>query len=321
MTVPTAMNGPGSVAVLEGLGMTWHHVKTTSRVDLDFIGKLFPVNEFDLEDCVSQKQLPTVVNRKDYLFAILHFPRFIAEKKTVVPRQIGIFLTDRHLITIYQSELKPVDGLFDLCERDAEARAELLDHDPGDLLWRLLDAQIDYLFPMLDKILQALEEVEDDVFDERVSATRTVNFMRRDITDQRRILFPMERMVSEIRVKAKRYSRNDLDLPYEDLHDRVAKVWNTLESARERVEIFKDADFVLSSEKTNKILAVLTILFTYSIPVTVLGTLYGMNVHLPGGIDSAWMFWGPYTTFFMVLLFSTGLTGFMAWIFHRMRWI
>ena len=40
---------------------------------------------------------------------------------------------------------------------------------------------------------------------------------------------------------------------------------------------------MLSQEKTNKILAVLTIVFTPSISATVIGTFYGMNINLPGG--------------------------------------
>lgn len=322
MTISPPIQGKeGKVSSLGGLGVTWYHVMASSKEDLEFVKGLFSVNAFDLADCVSQKQLPTVMNRSEYLFAILHFPRFIAEKKTVVPRQLGIFLTDRCLITVYQSELGPLDRLFATCEANVDTRKELLDRDPGDLLWRILDVLVDYLFPMLDKILEALENIEDDVFDNKVSAAIPVNYLRRDITDQRRILFPMERLVSEIRIKAKRYSRRDLDLHYEDLHDRVIKVWHTLESARERVEIFKDADFILSNEKTNKILAVLTIMFTLSLPVTVIGTLMGMNVHLPGGLEFPLLFWGQYTTFAIVLALSIIPTVAMAWLFHRWRWI
>lgn len=317
--IPSLRKTPAPSVV--GMGVTWHHVKAASREDLDFIESLFEVNEFDLADCISQKQLPTVVNRKEYLFAILHFPRFIAEKQTVVPRQVGIFLTDKVLITVYQSELKPVDRLFNACQTKTEVSKELLDKDSGDLLWQVLDALIDYLFPMLDKILEALEEIEDDVFDDKKSAARPVNFLRRDITDQRRILFPMERLIGDIRIKAKRYSHSDLDLHYEDLHDRMTKVWHTLESARERVEIFKDADFILSSDKTNKILAVLTIMFTYSIPVSVVGTLMGMNVQLPGGVDHPLTFWGQYTAFYVVLLIATVPTVLLALLFRRWRWM
>ena len=41
---------------------------------------------------------------------------------------------------------------------------------------------------------------------------------------------------------------------------------------------------MLSAEKTNKILAILTILFTFSIPAIVIGTFYEMNINMPGSI-------------------------------------
>jgi magnesium transporter len=280
---PPVPSGP-TMAFIQCKSLTWHHVRAVSLDDLDFVKRLCTVNPFDLGDCVSQKQFPSVVSRRDYLFAILHFPRFVPEKKTVVPRQLGIFLGDTFLVTVYQSEQKPVDKLFRACETDQQMRQELLQGGSGELLYLILDVLVDYLFPMLDKVLGALEDIEDNVFDDRISVAREVNMMRRDIADQRRILFPLAKLVSEIHVKTKRYCKTDLDLYYEDLHDRVTKAWDTLESAQERVEIFKDTDFVLSSEKTNKILAVLTVIFTLTIPATMIGTLMGMNVNLPGGV-------------------------------------
>ena len=59
-----------------------------------------------------------------------------------------------------------------------------------------------------------------------------------------------------------------------------------MEEAKETVEIYKDTDYMLSQEKTNKILGVLTIVFTLSIPATVIGTFYGMNINLPGGSET-----------------------------------
>ena len=61
---------------------------------------------------------------------------------------------------------------------------------------------------------------------------------------------------------------------------------------------------MLSTEKTNKVLAVLTIIFTLAIPSTVIGTFYGMNVDLPGGIGDSSTVLGPFTTFIIVILAS-----------------
>jgi hypothetical protein len=62
------------------------------------------------------------------------------------------------------------------------------------------------------------------------------------------------------------------------------KAFEILEESKETIEIYKDTGNMLSTEKTNRILSVLTILFTLSIPATIIGAIYGMNVHLPGRI-------------------------------------
>jgi magnesium transporter len=309
------------MASIQG-SLAWHHVQAVSLSDLDFVKHLYTVNSFDLGDCTSQKQLPTVVDRKDYLFAVLHFPRFIPEKRTVIPRQLGIFLSEKCLITVYQSELEPVDQLFRACETEQQTRQELLEVCTGELLYRILDRLVDNLFPMLDKVLEAMENIEDAVFDDRIAVAQQLYIIERDIVDQRRILFPLEKQINEIGARAKRYCSTDLDLHYEDLHDRVRKVWDTLESAQERIEIFQDTDFVLSTERTNKILAVLTIMFTLAIPATLIGTFMGMNVNLPGGVETGpWLFWGRYTTLILVLVASLMPAGFMMWLFWRRQWL
>jgi magnesium transporter len=79
---------------------------------------------------------------------------------------------------------------------------------------------------------------------------------------------------------------------------------------------------MLSTEKTNKILAVLTILFTLSIPSTVIGSFYGMNINLPGGLETgAWNFFGTYTTLIVILIISTFSALLMIWYFRRLGWI
>jgi magnesium transporter len=119
-----------------------------------------------------------------------------------------------------------------------------------------------------------------------------------------------------------RFSKEDITPYLKDVQDHVEKVFETLEEAKETVEIYKDTDFMLSQEKTNKILAVLTIVFTLSIPATVIGTFYGMNVNLPGGIQmGSWNQLGPYTTLIFVLALSSCSALFMVLYFRRVGWL
>jgi len=85
--------------------------------------------------------------------------------------------------------------------------------------------------------------------------------------------------------------------------------------------LLKDTDFVLSTEKTNKVLAVLTIIFTLAIPSTVIGTFYGMNVNLPGGIGDNSMILGPFTAFIIIIIASAIPAILMFTYFKKLGWI
>jgi magnesium transporter len=82
-----------------------------------------------------------------------------------------------------------------------------------------------------------------------------------------------------------KFSEEDLTLYYDDVRDDIDEISEIGES-QETIEIYKDTGFMLSTEKTNKILAVLTIIFTLSIPAALVGAFYGMNITLPGGIET-----------------------------------
>jgi magnesium transporter len=74
---------------------------------------------------------------------------------------------------------------------------------------------------------------------------------------------------------------------------------------------------MLSTEKANKILSILTIIFTLSIPITVIGSFYGMNINMPGRIEAPSTFLGPYTGMFLVLIISLIPTMLMYWYFRH----
>ncbi|MFB1007064.1 MAG: CorA family divalent cation transporter, partial [Nitrosopumilus sp.] len=69
------------------------------------------------------------------------------------------------------------------------------------------------------------------------------------------------------------------------------------------------------------VLAVLTMIFTLAIPSTVIGTFYGMNVNLPGGIADNVMILGPFTTFILIILASAIPAIMMFMYFKKLGWI
>src|ERR671922_10526 len=103
--------------------------------------------------------------------------------------------------------------------------------------------------------------------------------------------------------------------------DHIDKVIDTLEESKETIEIYKDTDYLHGTDRSNKILAILTIVFTLSLPITIMSSLYGMNVDIPAIEDESLKFLGRYTTFILIVIGSSAGAVAMAMYFHKIKWI
>jgi magnesium transporter len=302
--------------------LTWLNIERPTRQEMDYLAQNYPFHPLDLDDCLSKVQLPKIDEYENYLFIILHFPVFDHRTRITRPSQVSIFLGKDYLVTVHSGDLKPFAALPGRCQQDDKVCQDYLGKDSGYLMYRIVDSLVDYCVPMVNKTLANLEEIEDKVFDDKVSASHDVAILRRDIAAQRRIIGPIKGVVTDLERKAQRYTQADLKVYFGDINDHLARLWSNLDECQESIDIYKDTDFLLSQERTNRILALLTIVFTITIPATMLGTFYGMNINLPGGLaPGVWTAWGTYTTFIVVLLISLLPGVFMFWLFRRLHWI
>jgi magnesium transporter len=302
--------------------LAWTNMQRPAYADLAEVSRSHPsFHKLNFEDSLSKIQIPKIDRYEDHLFVVLHFPTPDKERGFVFS-QLSMFIGFDYLITVHQGELKPIEELFNMCKADEKMRQTIMGRSSGYLVHKIIDTLVDDLLHLLMKVVGNIDDVEDLVFDERISVSRQIALLRREITTLRRIVIHLKRTVIELTRDVQRFSKQDLSLYFKDVQDHVDKVHEALEEAKETVEIYKDTDFVLSSEKTNKILAVLTIIFTLSIPVTVVSTFYGMNVPLPGGIETGpWDQLGPYTTLIFVILVSAVPAGLMFIYFNRLGWL
>ncbi len=304
----------------------WINLQNPDRNDVEKLAQKYNFNSLNIEDCMTKFELPKLDSYDNHFFVILHFPPL--SQKVGMPRnsQLSIFIGKDFLVTIHQGDLKPLVELAEICKTDSDLQRKerLLGKSPGVLLHEIIDVLVDDLLHTSRKIIANLDEIEDRVFDETKPVARSIALLRREINTLRRIVNPLKKFVLEIAKNIKRFSENEdeeLTLFFDDIIDHIDKVIETLEESRETMEIYKDTDFVLSTEKTNTVLGLLTIIFTLASPSTVIGTFYGMNVNLPGGMGDEPMFLGPFTMFIIVIIASAIPAIMMFAYFRKLGWI
>ncbi len=295
--------------------VTWVNIEGPTDREIQYLAQNYPFHHLDLDDCLSRIQRPKIDEYKDYLFIVLHFTVFNKEARVTTPSQVSVFISENYLITLHKGELKPLVKLFKECQIDDESRQENFNQGSGYLLYRIIDRLIDYCLPILSKIGSNIEDVEDDIFSDKMpGAIKEISILRRDIISFRRIIWPMRAVISSLEPKIRQFTKMDMSVYFGDMVDHLDKIWDALDDYKEVIEGLNDTHDSLATNRTNEVIRMLTIIATILLPITVVASIFGMNIPLGPFKDS------PYSALY-VLLICLAIIGGMLYFFRRQRWI
>lgn len=183
---------------IKGKNFVWINIDNPTPSILNSLLEMYHFHHLDVEDCISKTQLPKIDEYRDYLFIILHFPRYLKEKRFSIPSQVGIFLGRDFLVTVHSGELKPINRIFRKCKEDEETNEEYMRGSPTFLLYGIIHALIENIMLMLHRVISEIEGVEDKVFDEKVDAVREVTELRHNIANIRRVVSSLRVVVHDL---------------------------------------------------------------------------------------------------------------------------
>ena len=302
--------------------VTWVDVKNPSIEALSDLEHTYHLHPIHLSESTQKIQHTQVEREESYLFLVMHFPVVDHHGVKLSFGQVGIFLGHDYLITIRTADSHAITNFYNSCRRDAERGEGHFKEGSAYLLYGMITAMLDEISAMTESVVGELDAIEDLVFDNNTSDAQRIGKVRQKIVRLMRLIGPKKIILQDLADQINSFNgHHNLSKYFSNSTKTVNRLWEVIEEAKETVEIYKDADFTTSTEQTNEILAILTILFTFTIPITVVGTLYGMNVPLPGGITAgAWTFLGRYTTFEILVTASLATALAMYLYFRNKKW-
>lgn len=261
----------------------WLNVEQPTAVEMRALAKQFEFHELDYEDVLSRRQRPKVDEYSEYLFVVLHFPRYDKVAGRLNTAELDIFIGPDYLITCPNQSLRALSRVFHRCESDEAFREELFSKGSGYVLYRVLSELFDYCFPILDKIGHKLDEIEDGIFEGRAKdMVRVISNVKQEIIAYRKIIKPELTTLRVLEIKtSSRYLPEALDVYFDDVIDAGERVWDILENYKEIVEALEGTNETLIQHRLNDILLLLTIISVVIMPLTLISGIYGMNVQLP----------------------------------------
>ena len=302
------------IAELSAQGLTWVHVNAPDQEVAVELAERFGWHPLDVEDILSKRQRPKVDDYPDYLFAVLHFPWYDSSVQRLNAAELDIVLGPDYLVTMPNVPLLPVDRLFNRCAEDEEFREELFARGSGRLLYEVLDDLFDYCFPILDKIAHKLDKIEDDIHEVRSEElVRDISNVKQEIISYRKIIKPQRPTLRVLERNVERFLPEELELYFDDIVDASERIWDLLDNYKEVVEALEDTNESLIAHRHNDVLRVLTVFSVILLPLTLIASVFGMNVVYPGeGTHAA--FW---VIIALMVLTIFAMLGFFRW----KRWL
>ena len=292
--------------------LTWINIERPTEKETKYLAEHYPFHPLDLDDVLSRQQRPKIDQYEDYLFLVLHFPVFNKEQRVTTASQLSVFIGQDYLITLHTGRLKPLVKLFRECQIQEESRQEYFSSGSGFLLYRIIDRLVDYSIPITNKMLFNVEEVEDEIFSSQKRDTvREISMLRRDVISFRRIIWPMRAVIGGLEPRVRRFSERDMSVYFGDVIDHMDKIWDALDEYKEIIEGLSSTYDSLSSHRTNEVIRLLTVIAIILLPITVVASIYGMNIPLPcQDSDFAFLF---------VVIMMAAIIGGILFILRRLR--
>ncbi len=279
---------------------------------LQAIKQQFNLHELAIEDAHNAHQRPKIEMYGDTLFAVLRTAQINNNTRHIDFGETHFFVGTNFLVTIRHGSTISYADVRSRCE----STPHLLKKGQGFAMYAVMDSIVDQYFPVVERMEEELQNIEDKVFKGKPSRQTT-----EDIYQLKRELLDVKRAVSPLVDIANRLMRFDITLvseetqPYfRDIYDHAIRINEMVDHTRELLNTALEANFSLisisQSDVSKKFAGWAAII---AVPTMVAG-YYGMNFKFMPELE--WHYGYPAVVAFTILLCIV-----IYFLFRRSGWL
>ena len=295
---------------------------------VDFIGEppevcqpileSFGFHPLAIDDALQETHSPKIDDWGSYIYLVLNYMHLNGADKGQWETEIDeldIFLGPNYVVTHHDNPMTTIDAVLDACQRDTRALNEGADH----LLYKIIDNVVTDYMPIVERIDEEIDLIEDQVFDRPTPRTLERLFaLKRILLSMRRILLPQREVLNKLaRDDYAVIDRKDR-IFFRDIYDHLVRLHDLNETMRDLVGGALDTYLSVINNRMNEVMKTLTIITTLFMPLTFVTGYFGMNFFEPLGMMKAWT--TPLAFLIMLLITVSLPIGMYIWM-RRRTWV
>jgi len=289
----------------------WLDIEAPDEDDYKLLRDTFKFHPLTIEDIQHQEQRPKVDEYTDYNFTVIFDA--VWQDDDVALRENHLFVGPHYLVTVHKEPSPQLTSL----EQRIEKSPELTHGKPAFLTYMVIDALVDATFPVLDRIDDEVDRVEDDITSKANQKTLTrIYRLKHTVSEMRRFLGAQRDVFQRLITHGVHLQQADMTLYYRDVYDHIVRQYETVDSLRDLLTSAMDVYLSTVSNRLNQTTKALTVVASVFLPLSFLTGFYGMNFsYLTQVLES------PYLAFAVGLATMVVATLIQLYLFRRRGWI
>jgi len=302
--------------------------KRHSLLWLDFTGeppeicepifKAFGFHELSIADALQQTHSPKIDDWESHIYLVINYMLINGHDNATMDTEIDeldIFLGPNYVVTHHDTPSPGLDAVFAYCQRDQRYLNEGSDY----LLYKIMDGVVANYMPIVERVDEAIDEIEDEIFDRPSPRTLERLFaLKRILLSMRRILLPQREVLNKLARDEYSVVDSKARIFFRDIYDHLVRLHDLNETMRDLVGGALDTYLSVVNNRMNDVMKTLTIITTVFMPISFMTGFFGMNFFEPVAGMISWtgrpVFVVAITTF---LLLPIG----MFWWMKKRTWV
>jgi magnesium transporter len=279
--------------------------------------KGFGFHPLAIDDALRETHVPKLDDWDNHIYIVLNYMNLSNNGSSWDTEidELDIFLGQNYIVTHHDHPILAIDETWNSCDRDSRTLQEGADH----LLYKITDHLVTEYMPIVEKIDEAIDEIEDQVFDKPSPRTLEKLFaLKRVLLAMRRILLPQREVLNKLARDDYKVIDPKDRIFFRDIYDHLVRLHDLNESLRDLVGGALDTYLSVINNRMNEVMKTLTIITTMFMPLAFVTGFFGMNFFEPLGLMKNW----TTNPVFYITLATTILlpAGMYIWM-RRRTWL
>lgn len=288
----------------------WVALKDPEAGELEVLQDEFGLHELAVEDAQKGHQRPKIEEYGSSLFVVLQMVEWPgAEMQT---GEAAVFVGPQYVISVRRGAQQGFTEVRRRCEQEPE----LLQHGPAYVLYALMDTVVDRYFPVLDRLAEEIEIIE-----ERIFAGETTRAQIEALYSLKRKLMMLDHAtVPLLEVAGKLHGGrvppicSGLHDYFRDVYDHLLRLKQSIDNLRDMVATAISVNLSLITMQENEVTKRLAAYAALVAVPTMVAGVYGMNFqNMP---ELSWAYGYPVAVASMV-----AIDLYLVYRFRKAKWM